>query len=57
MREKHFPLAKHIGVRVGARLLVDPRVVQLAVQKRTLESFDDLELGIESRFDRELAQQ
>ena len=39
-----------------ARLVVDPRVVQLAVKQRALEAFDDRELRIESGLDRKLAQ-
>src|SRR5688572_12768332 len=38
------------------RLLVEPGVVELAVEERPLEPFHDLELGIEPRFDRITAQ-
>ena len=40
-----------------ARLVVDPCVVQLAVEQRALEAFDDRELRIEPGLDRKLAQQ
>src|ERR1700686_2143795 len=40
-----------------AGLVVDPGVVQLSVEKRALESFDDGELRIESGLDRKLAQE
>src|SRR6185503_8679623 len=40
-----------------ARLVVNPGVVQLAVEQRALEALDDLELRIEPRLDRELPQE
>ena len=57
VREEHLPLAQRFGRRLRARLLVDPGVVQLRVQERPLEPFDDLELRIEARLDRELPQE
>ena len=39
-----------------ARLIVDPRVVQLAVQPGALEALDDGELRIQPRLDGELPQ-
>jgi hypothetical protein len=40
-----------------ARFLVHPGVVQLAVEKRAFEAFDDRELRIEPGFDRKLAEE
>ena len=54
MFEQHFPIAPDLRRRMEPRLLVNPRVVQLAVQERALESFDDRELRIESGLDGEL---
>ena len=57
VREEHLPLAQCLGRRLRARLLVDPGVVQLRMQQRPLEPFDDLELRIEACLDRELPQE
>src|SRR5436305_1091884 len=40
-----------------APLGIDPGVIQRCIQQRALEAFDDLELRVELRLDRELPQQ
>src|SRR2546423_13055037 len=57
MFHERFPLAEVLGLRVDARLAVNPGVIQLRVKQRALEAFDDLELRIELRLDRKLPQQ
>src|SRR5881409_1480055 len=51
MFEQHFPIALCLGCRMQARLVIDPCVVQLAVEQRTFEALDDGELPIEAGLD------
>src|ERR1700682_3069161 len=55
--DERLPLPQRLGRRRHARLLIDPCVVQLGVEQRALEALDDLELRVEFRFQRELAEQ
>ena len=57
MLEQRFPLRGGLGIRMVPRLIVDPLVVNLSVQQRSIEPFDDSELRIDSRLDRILPQQ
>ena len=52
MVEEDLPLVQRCDIRARARLFVQPGVVQLPVEQRALEAFDDLELRIEAGLDR-----
>jgi hypothetical protein len=55
--EQQLPFMNDVRLRIDARFLIEPGVVQLSIEQRALEAFDDLELRIELRLDRETAQQ
>ena len=57
MMQKRFPFAQGFRRRMQSCLVVDPGVVHLSVEERAFESLDDLELRIDTGFDRILPKQ